>query len=162
MNTDEHGLGMGFRHAVANAQEVPSPALLVYPNRVEANIQRMLRIAGGAERLRTHVKTHKLAEVIRMQMAHGIMKFKCATIAEAEMTARCGAAEVLLAYQPVGPAVGRLIQLAMLFPKVRFSTIADDDEALRSLSAASARAGLELEVLLDIDCSMHRSGVAPG
>jgi len=149
-------------HTVANVQEVASPALLVYSEPVEANIQRMIQIAGGPERLRTHVKTHKLAEVVRMQMAHGITRFKCATIAEAEMTARCGAADVLLAYQPVGPTVGRLIQLAKTFPETKFSTIADDAEALRNLSAAVAGAGLKLEVLLDIDCGMHRSGVAPG
>src|SRR6185369_17218988 len=125
-------------HSVANVQDVASPALLVYPERVEANIRRMIQIAGGTERLRTHVKTHKLAEVVRMQMAHGIAKFKCATIAEAEMTARCGAADVLLAYQPVGPAVGRLIQLAKTFPRTKFSTIADDAEALRNLSDAVA------------------------
>lgn len=149
-------------HSVANLPEVTSPALLVYPERVEANIRHMLQIAGRAERLRTHVKTHKLAEVVRMQLAHGITKFKCATIAEAEMTAGCGATDVLLAYQPVGPAVGRLIQLAKAFPKTKFSAIADDAEALRNLSDAIAGAGLVLEVLLDIDCGMHRSGVAPG
>src|SRR5438034_3045144 len=50
--------------------------------------------------------------LFRSQMAHGISKFKCATIAEVEMTASCGAQDVLLAYQPVGPNVGRLVQLA--------------------------------------------------
>src|SRR2546421_9581295 len=113
-------------HTVANVDEVASPALLVYPERVESNIQQMLRIAGGAERLRPHIKTHKLPEIIRMQMAHGITKFKCATIAEAEMAANCGAPDMLLAYQPVGPNVHRLIQLVKTFPKTKFSTIGDD------------------------------------
>ena len=36
-------------------------------------------------------------------LAAGIRKFKCATIAEAEMLAQCGAPDVLLAYQPLGP-----------------------------------------------------------
>ena len=53
--------------------------------------------------LRPHVKTHKMPEIVRLQMKHGIGKFKCATIAEAEMTAECGAKDILLAYQPVGP-----------------------------------------------------------
>src|SRR5262249_55187201 len=95
---------------VANAAEVPSPSLLVYPDRVEENIQRMISLA-GVERLRPHMKTHKMPEMIRLQLARGITKFKCATIAEAEMTASCGAPHVLLAYQPVGPNVGRLIRL---------------------------------------------------
>ena len=68
-------------------------------------------MAGGVERLRPHMKTNKLPEVIRMQMDQGITKFKCATIAEAEMVAACLAPDVLLAYQPVGPNVERFIQL---------------------------------------------------
>src|SRR3954462_10617933 len=91
--------------AVANADDVPSPALLVYPDRVEENIRRMIRAAGGVERLRPHMKTNKLPEVIRMQMDQGITKLTCATIAEAEMVAGCGAPDVLLAYQPVGPNI---------------------------------------------------------
>ena len=72
-------------YTVSNAAEIPSPALLVYPDRVEENIRRMIRVAGGVGRLRPHMKTNKLPEVIRMQMDQGITKFKCATIAEAEM-----------------------------------------------------------------------------
>ena len=104
---------------VANVHEVPSPSLLVYPGRVEENVRRMIAIAGGVERLRPHMKTHKMAEMIRLQLKHGITKFKCATIAEAEMTAASGAADVLLAYQPVGPNVTRMVQLARQYPKAR-------------------------------------------
>ncbi len=147
---------------MANVEDVPSPALLIYPNRVEENIRRMLHMAGGAERLRPHIKTHKLPEVIRMQLDLGIAKFKCATVAEAEMAAKAGALNVLLAYQPVGPNVRRLVKLAQAFPNTKFLSIADDADVLRALSAAAAAHGLQMEVLLDIDCGMHRCGVAPG
>ena len=53
-------------YEIANADEVSSPALLVYPDRVEANIDLMVEIAGDAGKLRPHVKTHKLAEIIRI------------------------------------------------------------------------------------------------
>ena len=39
------------------------------------------------KRLWPHVKTHKLPQLVRMQLSHGIRKYKCATIAEAEMLA---------------------------------------------------------------------------
>jgi D-serine deaminase-like pyridoxal phosphate-dependent protein/REP element-mobilizing transposase RayT len=129
-------------YTIADVDDVPSPALLVYPDRVEDNIRRMIAIAGGVERLRPHIKTHKLAEVVRMQMALDITKFKCATIAEAEMAAGCGAPDVLLAYQPVGPNVERFIQLVKKFPETKFSTIADDASAIRALSEAAKTAGL--------------------
>ncbi len=149
-------------HSVANVAEVPSPALLLYHERIEENIRLMLKIAGGPGRLRPHIKTHKLPELIRLQMAQGITKFKCATIAEAEMAASCGKVDLLLAYQPVGPNVDRLIRLIKTFPAAKFSAIADDAEAIRALSNAAQRAGVRVEVLLDIDCGMHRSGILPG
>ncbi len=66
-------------------REVDSPALLVYRKVVEANIGNMGHILGGFASLRPHVKTDKILEVVRMLQARNIDKFKCATIAEAEM-----------------------------------------------------------------------------
>jgi D-serine deaminase-like pyridoxal phosphate-dependent protein len=149
-------------YTVSNAAEVPSPALLVYPDRVEENIRRMIRLAGGVDRLRPHMKTNKLPEVIRMQMDQGITKFKCATIAEAEMVAGCGAPDVLLAYQPVGPNVGRFIQLVRAFPATTFTALADDEGTIRAMSNAAVQAALTLRLFLDLDCGMHRTGIAPG
>jgi D-serine deaminase-like pyridoxal phosphate-dependent protein len=149
-------------YTVANADEVPSPALLVYPDRVEENIRRMIRIAGGVHRLRPHMKTNKLPEVIRMHLDQGITKFKCATVAEAEMAATCLAPDVLLAYQPVGPNAKRFIQLVRTFPGTRFSALADDEGTIRALSKAAVAADVAVNLLLDLDCGMHRTGVAPG
>ena len=145
---------------LSNVAEIDSPALLIYTDRVEENIRRMITIAGSAQQLCPHVKTHKLAELVRMQMALGITKFKCATIAEAEMVADCGAPDVVLAYQPVGPKVQRFIQLIKKFPSTNFTTIADDETAIRALSTAAVQAGVKIKVLLDIDCGMHRCGAA--
>ena len=149
-------------YTVTNVDDVPSPALLVYPDRVEENIRRMIRIAGGVQRLRPHMKTNKLPEVIRMQMDQGVTKFKCATIAEAEVAAACLAPDVLLAYQPVGPNMDRLIQLVNKFPSTRFSALVDDEGTIRNLSAAAAGRGVTLDLFLDLDCGMHRTGIAPG
>ncbi len=147
---------------VENVAEIPSPALLVYPDRVEENIRRMIALAGGVARLRPHIKTHKLAEVLRLQLAHGITKFKCATIAEAEMAAGAGAGDILLAYQPVGPNVDRLLALVTQFPAVQFSCVADNAASIHALSEAAAHASARLEVLIDLDLGQHRTGIVPG
>jgi D-serine deaminase-like pyridoxal phosphate-dependent protein len=152
----------GSWHEFANVADVDSPALLIYPERAEENVRRMIAIAGGPERLCPHVKTHKLAELVQIQMARGITKFKCATIAEAEMVASCGAAEAVLAHQPVGPKVQRFIQLVRTFPRTSFVTIADDENTIRAMSKAAVQAGVTIKLLLDLDCGMHRSGIAPG
>jgi D-serine deaminase-like pyridoxal phosphate-dependent protein len=146
----------------ANISDVPSPSLLVYPERVEENVRRMIALAGGVERLRPHMKTHKMPEMIRLQLARGITKFKCATIAEAEMTAACGAKDVLLAYQPVGPNAIRALQLVEQYPQTSFAALADEEGALRQLSAVFSGSNATLSVLLDVDCGQHRCGVEAG
>jgi D-serine deaminase-like pyridoxal phosphate-dependent protein len=149
-------------HTLADPDEIPSPALLVYPERIGENIRRMIAVLGQAERLRPHVKTHKMAEVVQLQLKAGITKFKCATIAEAEMLGQAGAKDVLLANQPVGPNIARLLGLGGWFPDVRFSTIADDAEAVGNLAQAAQAAGVTLPVWLDLDVGMGRTGIAPG
>src|SRR5271165_4693806 len=105
---------------VTDVAELPSPSLLVYRHRVEENLRRMVAIAGGTERLRPHIKTHKMRELIELQRGLGVTKFKCATIAEAELAAGAGVRDLLLAYQPVGPAARRVSELVRLFPQARF------------------------------------------
>jgi D-serine deaminase-like pyridoxal phosphate-dependent protein len=146
---------------INNPAHVLSPALLVYPDRIEENLRRIFEMAGSVERLRPHIKTHKTAELVRLHLAQGITKFKCATIAEAEMAAMAGAEDVLLAYKPVGPNIDRLLILAGNFAHVRFSCIADNAELIHELSDAAARASVRIEVLLDLDVGQHRTGVAP-
>ena len=57
--------------------------------------------------------------------------------------------------------IARLLALQRKFPATRFATIADDAATLQALSAAAIAARTQIEVLLDLDCGMHRTGAAP-
>jgi D-threonine aldolase len=149
-------------YEIANECDIASPALLLYPDRVEENIRRMIQVAGRVDRVRPHMKTNKLPEVVRMVLDQGVTKFKCATIAEAEMLAACGAPDVLLAYQPVGPNVRRLAALVRRFPATTFAALVDDEATIRALSAQAIESSVTFNLFLDLDCGMHRTGVAPG
>ncbi len=131
---------MNSWYRISNEHDVPSPALLVYPDRIDQNLERMIQWVGAVEQLRPHLKTHKLPQIVQMKLAKGITKFKAATIAEAEMAAIAGAADVLLAYQPVGPQIGRLIKLIQTYPKTQFSAIVDNQETLTAISEQAERA----------------------
>ena len=144
---------------IRNLDSVPSPSLLVFPGRIERNIRKMLAMVGGdTSRLRPHVKTHKMPEVVRMQVDEGIAQFKCATLAEVELTAAAGGCDILLAYQPVGPNVERFLGLQERHADIRFSTVVDSLEIVRAFEATSKQASL----FVDIDCGMHRTGIEPG
>ncbi len=103
-------------YEIENIEDVDSPALLIYSDRVKHNIDLAISMIGNASRLRPHVKTHKAKEPTLLMMKAGITKFKCATIAEAEMLGMCNAADVLLAYQPLGPKLNRFIALIKKYP----------------------------------------------
>jgi D-serine deaminase-like pyridoxal phosphate-dependent protein len=149
-------------YEIENVGEIASPALVFYPERIEENIRRMIRIAGDAGRLRPHVKTHKTGEIVELQLNHGIRRFKCSTIAEAEMVAAAGAPDVLLAMQPVGPAIERFFALQREFPATFFSAIVDSEEVIREIARAAAAAGTNACLWLDINSGMNRTGIAPG
>ncbi|MEM1260620.1 MAG: D-TA family PLP-dependent enzyme [Bacteroidota bacterium] len=147
---------------VDNVETINTPALLVYPERIEHNIQEMLRIAGGPRRLRPHVKTYKMAEVIQMQLKHGINKFKCATIAEAELLANTGAKDILLAMQPVGPNISRFFNLASQYPDLDFSCLVDNLKSLNDIAKEAQNRNLDLGIFIDINNGMNRTGMVPG
>lgn len=147
---------------ISNETDVPSPALLLYPDRIEENIRRLIASIGDVSRVRPHVKTHKLPQVIEMKLRLGITKFKVATIAEAEMVAMAGGPDVFLAYQPVGPNTRRIAALAKHYPATRFSTVVDNLGSVAELSAACVAAGIRLPVLIDLNCGMNRTGIVPG
>jgi len=153
---------MDERYRLLDAENQRSPSLLFYRSFIEANLRRALELVGDPRRLRPHVKTHKTAEIVRMEHAAGITKHKCATLREAEMLAETGATDVLIAYPMVGPNVRRLAELMSRFPSTEFKALADDLSAVESLSQVMTETGHRLKVLVDLDVGMHRTGIAPG
>ena len=111
MSTAAAGVETASWARLENEAEVLSPSLLIYPDRVEENIRRMIARAGGPKRLRPHIKTHKLPQIVALQASLGVVKCKAATIAETEMAAQAGAKDILLAGQLVGPNPARLVAM---------------------------------------------------
>ena len=147
-------------YVLRDAEALISPALIYYEDIIRANTRRTIAIAGGPERLWPHVKSHKTQELIRMQISMGITRFKCATIAEAEMCAAAGAGELILAYPLVGPNIARFLRLADVFPKTVFYAIGDDYGQFALLGAEAMKRGKRVNALVDVDMGMRRTGVA--
>ncbi len=154
---------MDKKYRVQNVAEIPSPSLLVYLAQVQQNIERAIAIVDGdVSKLRPHAKTHKTAEIIKMVQDAGILKHKCTTLREAEMLAQNGIADILIAYQMVGPNINRFVSLRQRFPQVDFKVIVDHPAPVAVLSAEIAKHGLNVKVMLDMDVGMHRTGVPVG
>jgi len=144
-----------------NTDEIITPSLVVFPKRILHNIKLMIEIAGGTESLRPHIKTHKMSEIIKMQIDNGINKFKCATITEAELLAKSGAKDILLAIQPTGKNISRFISLIEIYPESIFSTIVDNEYSLNEINNRAKEKKISVSIWLDINNGMNRTGVEP-
>lgn len=145
-------------YEVLNAGECDSPALLIYPGRVQENIDILLEKVDPVN-LRPHVKTNKTGEVCQMMIRSGISKFKAATIAETEMLALVQAPDVLLAYPATAPKIKRLIALIQKYPRTHFSFLVDNAESLPVISGLFSSAGLSASVYMDLNLGMNRTGI---
>ncbi len=150
------------RYAIRDSSDLLSPSLLVYPEIIRQNLQTMITMARGADRLRPHVKTHKMAEIVRLEESLGIRKHKCATIAEAEMIAAAGGGDVLLAYPLVGPNIDRYVHLVRGYRSTTFRATVDHPDSARALSQAAGGLDRPLRVLVDLDIGMGRTGIGAG
>ena len=139
--------------------QLDTPALVIDRDKVGRNIGLAIRLAGGVDRLRPHVKTHKILEVAEMQIAAGITKFKCATVAEAEMLGMAGAADVLLAYAVQGPKVDRVIRLIEKYPRTAYSVLVDNLTTAKHLHERFGRSGRMAAVYVDVNNGHGRTGI---
>ncbi|MCL2380234.1 MAG: D-TA family PLP-dependent enzyme [Treponema sp.] len=161
-------------YVLENTEELISPALVYYKDIILDNTKRIIEMAGGPQYLWPHVKSHKAAGMIDMQIGLGITRFKCATVAEAEVTAEAGAAQIragtlcpersplhiILAFPLVGPNIARYLRLAKAYPQTVFYAIGDDFECLSALAGEACQMGMNMNVLVDTDIGMHRTGVS--
>jgi D-serine deaminase-like pyridoxal phosphate-dependent protein len=142
------------RYRLTGFAEVLTPALLLYPEILCANIDRTVHLLGGnPDRWRPHIKTAKLGFTMRTLVARGIRNFKCATTLELLVACQCGAADVLLAYPSVGANAQRVREITAQFPQVRISVLVENEAQLRQWR------GSRVGIFVDINPGMNRTGM---
>jgi D-serine deaminase-like pyridoxal phosphate-dependent protein len=140
---------------------IDTPFLAVYEDRLQLNIERLIEsVNDDTQKLRPHIKTHKIGEILDLFKTYGINKVKCATIAEAELAAIHEISDVLLAYQPVGVKKERWISLIQKYPNSVFSTIVDNLDSAKALNEIAQKNNLTLTIYLDLNTGMNRTGIS--
>jgi D-serine deaminase-like pyridoxal phosphate-dependent protein len=147
-------------YEIQNEGSIDSPALILYKERVQQNIESVLKMR-NASLLRPHVKTNKIAEVCKMMLDAGIAKYKCATIAEAEMLGMINAPDVLIAYQPTPVKARRMMALIQKYPSTHFSCLIDDSVNAENISAVFNAGNICADVYIDVNDGMNRTGIKP-
>jgi len=145
---------------VRTLDDLETPAVLVDTTVLERNVSRMAEWARTAGvRLRPHAKTHKTAQIARLQVAAGAVGLSVAKTGEAEAFAAAGFTDLFVAYPVVGADKAR--RLLALQDEARLAVGVDSVEGALSLAAVFAEAGRTLDVVLKIDTGLHRVGVLP-
>jgi len=148
------GLPWDEKFRLPDVDNILTPALVIYPEIVAANIACTLKLLGGdANRWRAHIKTAKLDYTLRLLIDRGIRNFKCATTLELLHVCQNGAEDVLLAYPLVGANARRVVEISQQFPQVRISVLVESPEQLPQWR------GNDIGVFLDINPGMNRTGI---
>jgi 3-hydroxy-D-aspartate aldolase len=141
-------------------RELTTPALVLDLEAFEQNIgayQHQINLHGL--RARPHAKSHKCAEIARRQIAAGAVGICAASLHEAEAMAGNGINNILITSPVVG--AGKLDKLMQLLESgAEVAVVADDQDYALSMAAAAHRAGHVLEVLIDVDLGMGRTGIS--
>jgi D-serine deaminase-like pyridoxal phosphate-dependent protein len=138
-------------------QAFNTPVLVIDLDTLERNIRTMADFAATRGlALRPHAKTHKSADIARLQIAAGAGGVCCAKLGEAEAMADGGVDSILITSPVVSaPAIERLIALNQRIGDLR--VVVDNPDNVDALAAAAA--GKRLQVLIDIDPGIRRTGV---
>jgi D-serine deaminase-like pyridoxal phosphate-dependent protein len=140
-------------------QELSTPAAVIDRQVMTRNVAVMTdRIKRLGARLRPHVKTHKCAEIARMQVPdHGGLTVS--TLAEARFFAAAGFKDITYAV-PIAP--GRLAEAAELAEQVdRLHLLVDSPYTVGEAERCARERQTRLSVLLKVDCGGGRAGIDP-
>ncbi|HEX3481448.1 MAG TPA: DSD1 family PLP-dependent enzyme [Kofleriaceae bacterium] len=146
----------------AARDRLATPALVIDRDALDRNLARMAEFARAhGTALRPHAKTHKSADLARRQLAAGAAGVCCAKLGEAEALADGGIPRLLITSPVVAePAIRRLVELHRRCDELM--VVVDHPANAGALAAAASApgAGRPLDVLIDIDPGIHRTGVA--
>ncbi len=145
---------------MTSVADLETPAVTIRMDRLKTNIARaQALIDKRGIGNRPHIKTHKIPEVGRMQMAAGAIGITCQKLGEVEVFTDAGVADdILLTFNIIGETkTDRLMELSSRVK--RLAVVADNDVVVRGLSEAGVRHGRDVPLLIECDTGMGRNGV---
>ena len=139
-------------------EEVPTPALILDLDAVEANLRTAQKAAKKVGiHVRPHAKGHKSVEIARKQIAYGGRGICCTKLGEAEIFANSGIENILLTSELVDE--NKLVRACELANQVELILVVDSEEGIRRLNIAASNAGTKIGVLIELNVGQNRCGV---
>lgn len=143
---------------MATLDDLLTPSVLINAARLDANITTLQTECDrhGIE-LRPHIKTHKLVEVARRQLAAGARGLTCAKLGEAEAMLPSGVRSIFIAHSLVDPR--QAPRIAALAERLETLLLAvTSEEQSEALLRVAALVGERVGVMMAIDTGLGREG----
>ena len=138
-----------------------TPAAYIDLDVLRANVARMAeRTRAAGVTLRPHMKTHKCINIGRMQIAAGATGITVGTLSEAEVFAQAGFDDIFVS-TTLYASPDKADRIAALHDKISLRVGVDSVAGALALSVACRSSGRPLDVLVEVDCGEHRTGVQP-
>jgi D-serine deaminase-like pyridoxal phosphate-dependent protein len=139
--------------------KIDTPALIVEMNKLESNITQMENVSKSlGVKLRPHIKTHKIPAIAHMQLENGACGITAAKLSEAEVFVNAGIKDVFIAFPIVGEIKAK--KAALLAKRCRLIVGVDSVEGITALSNAASEYNTEIQVRVEVDTGLGRSGVS--
>ena len=158
--SDDIGLHAHLVGRQGSRADLNTPVLVLDIEALDRNIAAMATLAAGRDvGLRPHAKTHKSVDIAKRQLGAGALGVCCAKIGEAEVLAEGGITGILITSPVAAPrAIDRLAALAARADGLM--AVVDHPAVAARIDAALAAVGATLDVIIDVDPGIRRTGVA--
>ncbi|SDO98851.1 D-serine deaminase, pyridoxal phosphate-dependent [Paenibacillus sp. yr247] len=139
-------------------ETLETPCIIIDTERMDRNIQVMADMVNKHHvKLRPHAKTHKLPSIALQQMEAGAVGITVAKVSEAEVMAANGVSNIFIAYPLV--TVSKIERAIRLSEQIELIVGVDSLAGAQLLEQTASRLGHSLQVRLEIDTGLRRTGV---
>lgn len=140
--------------------KLDTPCLVIDKNKLLTNLALMRDLAASKKvALRPHIKTHKCSQLALLQLEYGAVGVCAAKVSEALVMAQAGVGNILITSPVVTEQ--KMTQLAKVQAlTAELAVVVDSWSGAQMLDKFYACRQLKLNVLLDIDGGIGRTGVA--
>jgi len=144
-------------------ESLDTPSMIVDLDVMEENIRKLMSLLKPlGVNIRPHLKTTK-SPILAQKLIDAGAKGGCvAKLSEGEVMVAEGIKDILITCEIIGPAkVARLVEL--FSQNLDIKTVIDSEEGATAINEALAvsRIKTPIQVLIDLDVGLHRTGVAP-
>lgn len=141
--------------------ELDTPCLVIDKTALEFNLSLMRQHSHNTKvNIRPHVKTHKCSTLARLQIEYGAIGISAAKVSEAEVLINAGINNILITSPIVTDTkIRRLISCIQKAPET--IVVVDNEKNLHDLNEAGQSIQSKINVLIDIDPGIGRTGIKP-